>query len=124
LREAPIGDERLPDDVIATYRRFVEAFEEASRRGRTGEDLTQGHSRMGDLKARAVQDMFPAMAKEHLTELRTVLRNSDDDEQRAMAAYMIGYLPDKRSVVNDLQFALKDADAGVRANAVRALTAI
>lgn len=124
LREPPDGEETLPQEITDTYRRFLEAFEDASRRGVTDEDLTQGHSRMADLRARAIQDMFPALARTHMNELRSVLHNSEDEEQRAIAAYVIGYSPEKGSIVNDLQFALKDADSGVRVNAVRNLMAL
>ena len=124
LREPPEGDEKLPEEVLSTYRRFLETFEAAARRGSTAEDLTQGYSRMADPTARAIQDMFPALAKEHLAELRAVLHNAGDEEQRATAAYVIGYAPDKKAIVNDLQYLLKDADAGVRANAARNLVAL
>jgi HEAT repeat protein len=67
--------------------------------------------------------MFPAMATDHTSALRAVLHDSDDEADRAIAAYVIGYSPDQRGVVNDLQFALRDPDPGVRINAARALTA-
>ncbi len=124
IREPPSGEETLPAEITAAYRRFLEAFEAAARRGSTDEDLTQGHSRMADATVRAIQDMFPALAADHLAELRAVLHNAADEEQRATAAYVIGYAPDKKAIVNDLQFALKDADAGVRTNAARNLTAL
>jgi HEAT repeats len=120
---------QIPPDVLSTYRRFQETRSEAIRlalsSGRdTAEDLTQGHSRMADPNARAVQDMFPALVKDHLNELRAVLRQSPDDDQRAIAAYVIGYAPQKKQIVDDLQYALRDSDPDVRANACRALVAI
>jgi hypothetical protein len=124
IREPPEGDERLPSEITGAYARFLEAVEKAGRRGNTGEDLTQGYSRIADLSARAIQDMFPVMAKDHMAELRAVLRNSDDEQQRASAAYVIGYAADRKTVVNELQFALRDADPGVRANATRGLVAL
>jgi len=78
---------------------------------------------MADPDARAIQAKFPDLAKEHLAALRDVLRNSGDEEQRAIAATVIGYAPRKADVMNDLQYALKDADSVVRANAARSLTA-
>ena len=124
IREPPVGEEKLPDEIVTTYRRFLELRETAVRRGSSEEDLTQGYSRMADASARAVQDMFPALAADHLAELRAVLRDAEDEDQRATAAYVIGYAPDKKAVINDLQFALKDADSGVRTNAARGLTAL
>jgi len=124
LREAPEGDMRLPEKIGAEYRGFVEASAAASRAHITAEDLTQGHARSADPSTRMIQDRFPLFATEHLAELRDVLRNSSDEEQRATAAYIIGYAPNKLDVINDLQYALKDADAGVRINATRSLVAI
>ncbi len=124
LRDPPDAEIALPEEVTAAYRRFMEAFSAAVRRGETEEDLTQGHSRMRDQNSRAVQDMFPGLAARHLEELRNVLRNSGDEDQRATAAYIIAYLDDKKEVIDDVQFALKDSDARVRQNAAHALMAM
>jgi hypothetical protein len=124
LREAPEGDMKLPEVMVTEYRNFVEAAAAAARSHIVAEDLTQGHARSADPETRKIQDRFPLFATEHLAELRDVLKNSADEDQRAIAAYIIGYAPNKRDVVNDLQYALKDADAGVRANATRSLVAI
>src|SRR6185369_9057570 len=96
----------------------------AVRRGSTAEDLTRGHSLMADPLAREIQLQFPAVADKNLPQLRAVLRNSSDDEQRAIAASLIGYAPKKDQITADLQFALRDADPGVRGNAARALVAL
>jgi hypothetical protein len=53
-----------------------------------------------------------------------VLQNSYDAEQRAAAAWIIGYAPDKQLVIDDLLYATRDPDDGVRNNAMRALGAI
>lgn len=124
IREAPEGDMKLPEVMVKEYRNFVEAAAAAARHNIVAEDLTQGHARSADPETRKVQDRFPLFATDHLAELRDVLRNSSDEDQRAIAAYIIGYAPNKRDVINDLQYALKDADAGVRANATRSLVAI
>ena len=124
LREPPEKEVTLPEEIVSTYDRFLEAAQTAARRGSTGEDLTHGHPLMADGAARAVQEMFPALADEHLAQIRDVLRNSDDEAQRAMAAYVLVYASRKADIVNDLQFGLKDADAGVRNNAARSLVAL
>lgn len=120
LREAPDGDLALPEDIRKTYQRFIDA----SRPGQRGEDLTEGHALSSNPEAREIQEQFVPIAKQYLPELRHILRDSSDEEQRAIAAYVIGYYEDKKFIVDDLQFALKDADAGVRANAVRGLKAL
>jgi hypothetical protein len=124
LREAPEGEVTLAPDITALYRRYFDAFEQAVRRGSTAEDLTHGHSLMADPLVREIQLQFPALAETHLGELRNVMRNSADDEQRAIATFLIGYAPKKDQVAEDLQFALRDADPGVRANAARAIVAL
>ena len=124
FHSAPGGDASLPQDVTDTYRKFVEAVREAARRGSTAEDLTNGHSLMADPDARELQMRFADFAGAHLPQLRDVLRDSADEEQRAMAAAIIGYAPNKRDVVNDLEYAMQDPDASVRSNALRALNAI
>ncbi|MBV9400042.1 MAG: hypothetical protein JO062_18840 [Bryobacterales bacterium] len=124
LRDPPEGDSKLPDEVLAAYRRFQEVFNDAVRRGSTAEDLTEGYSRMADQTARAVQDMFPSVAEQHLEDLRMVLHDSEDEDQRAAAVYIIGYAPDKKVALTEMQFAMKDADPGVRDIAARGLMAL
>jgi len=124
LRETPEGEVTLTPEIMALYRRYFDAFETAVRRGSTAEDLTHGHSLMADPLVREIQLQFPGVVETHLGDLRNVLRNSADDEQRAIAAFLIGYAPKKDQVAEDLQFALRDADPGVRANAARAIVAL
>jgi len=124
LREPPEGAAVLPEEIVTAYSRFLDAAHDASRRGTTDEDLTHGHPLMADGAARAVQEMFPALADSHLAEIREVLRSSEDESQRAMAAYVLVYATRKSGIVNDLQYALKDADSGVRNNAARSLVAL
>jgi len=124
LRTAPAGDATLPPEIVAEYTQLLTALENAARRGSTGEDLTHGHPLMADPDARAIQERFAGFTAAHLPQVREVLRNSADTEQRAMAATLIGYAPDKKAVVGDLEFAVQDPDEGVRASAMRALNAI
>jgi len=120
----PSGDAVLPDDVAEIYHQFLDAVREAAHRGSTAEDLTSGHSLMADPAARLLQFQFADFAGAHLPLLRDVLRDSGDEEERAMAATLIGYAPDKKDVVNDLENAMQDPDEAVRSNALRALSAI
>lgn len=124
LHTAPEADLDLPEEITATYHQFLSAVNEAVRRGNTAEDLTHGHSLMSDPDARAVQLKFVDLADRYTKELQNILRNSGDEEQRAIAAYVIGYAPQKRLIVDDLQYALQDADETVRGNAVRAMAAL
>ncbi|HTM49592.1 MAG TPA: HEAT repeat domain-containing protein [Bryobacteraceae bacterium] len=124
FRSAPDGDVRLPGDVVAAYKQFLTALEAAGRSGTVAEDLRSGHSLMADPDARRLQERFAVLAGQQLPVLREVLRNSADEEHRAIAAYVIGYAPRKREVVDDLQLAIQDPDDAVRHNAMRALAAI
>jgi hypothetical protein len=124
FRSAPSGDAVLPDDVADIYQRFLDAVRDAARRGSTAEDLTSGHSLMADPAARLLQFQFADFAGAHLSLLQDVLRDSNDEDQRAMAATIIGYAPNKNDVVNDLENAMQDPDESVRSNALRALNAI
>lgn len=124
FRSPPAGDVVLPQELIETYDNFLAAVAKAAAQGRATEDLTAGHSMMDDPDARAFQPRFLAFAADHLDWLRQVLRQGPEPEQRAIAAAVIGYAPDKAKVIDDLQFALQDPDDAVRANALRSLTAI
>lgn len=124
LRSAPAGDAVLPADLVANYRQFLDAVERAATQGNAAEDLTAGHSLMADPRARAFQEQFAAFAASHIELLRGVLRNASEPEERAIAAAVIGYAPRKQDVVDDLQYAVEDPDEGVRANAIRSLSAI
>ena len=103
FRSEPTGEARLPGDVVDDYRRFLVALEAAARAGNAGEDLRSGHSLMADPACRLLQLRFAVIAERQLPLLREALRTSSDSEHRAIAAYIIGYAPKKRDVVNDLQ---------------------
>lgn len=124
FRFPPGSSVSLDQDIVDVYRRFLEEFEGAARKGDVPEDLTRGHPLAANPSLRAFQERFAAYAESHLKTLRDVLRNAADEEQRAMAAYVIGYAPRKGDVVNDLQYALQDPNDSVRHNAIRALSAI
>jgi hypothetical protein len=120
----PVGEDRLPHELMDSYRQYLGAVQRAAMQGNAVEDLSAGHSMMADADARAYQEQFVHFAQEHLDLLRTVVRNASEDEERAAAAAVIGYAPNKTAVLNDLQYALQDPDEAVRANAIRCLTAI
>jgi hypothetical protein len=124
FRTAPTGDVRLPEEMIDTYRKFLDAADRAARAGKALEDLSSGNALMADPAGRGLQQRFAAYASEQTALLRDVLRNSADEEHRAIAAYIIGYAPDKKTIVNDLQVAVQDPEGNVRHNAMRSMAAI
>ena len=124
LRAPPHGPATLPEEVVDTYHAFGKALHAAVLKGDAGDDLSQGHSLMKNSEARAVQERFLILAKRHLEILRTVLRSSVDGNQRAIAANVLGYVSDKRSVLDDLLYAVRDPADNVRNNTTRAIGAI
>ena len=124
LRTPPQGDAKLPEELSGPYQELVAAIEKAARRGSTAEDLTHGHPLAADPDARAVQERFVDLVPKHLAEIRDVLRNSADADQRAVAATLVGYAHEKSAVVGDLEYAMQDPDESVRAAAMSALSAI
>jgi hypothetical protein len=124
LRPAPDGAIRLSDDVVMTGQRFDEAHRMAILRGILSEDISQGHSLMSDSIARRIQMRYIEIAARDLDTLRTVLRTSASADHRALAAEILGYAPNKQSVVDDLVYAMRDPSVGVRNNATRALALI
>ena len=120
----PEGNAALPREILDTYADFLTAVARGAARGNTGEDFTAGYEMMDDPEARSLQPRFLAFAADHFDWLRDVLRNSADPSQRAAAAAIIGYGADKQQVAGELQYAIGDPDSAVRANAMRALSAI
>lgn len=124
FRPEPMADVYLSASTIASYTAFLTVLERAARSGPVTENLSEGHELSSDAGARTLQEGFIAIAREDQATLQNALRNSVDAYHRACAAYLLGYSPAKAAVVEDLQFALRDPDEAVRANAIRALTAI
>jgi hypothetical protein len=124
FKPEPSGDAALPEPVSDSNRFLLAALERAARAGPVSENLLNGHALSSDPAVRAIQERLQYLAADHLDRIRQVLRESGDASQRAAAAYVIGYAPTKRLVVEDLQSAMRDPDESVRANAMRSLTAI
>jgi hypothetical protein len=115
---------RLPAEVEAEYQAFLGAVALAVRQGNTDEDFSAGYSLMNHSGAKVHQLHFVELAERYSSEIRNVLRGSADNEQRAMAAYLLGYAPDKSAAAAELQYAVRDPDSTVRNNAMRALAAL
>jgi hypothetical protein len=124
-RTPPTNEElKLPDEIRNEWLEFITSVETLARKGDDREDLTKGYSLMADADVRHSQEQFLKLADQHFALLREVLRNAADEEQRGIAAYMIGYGPDRKAVASELQFAMQDPDSTVRNNAMRGLMAL
>jgi hypothetical protein len=121
FRVAPTGNVRLAVDVVQAGEDYSKAFWNAVQRGDVGEDDSQGHALLHDQPTRAVQERLVRYAARDLKELRQVLRDASDPEQRALAAEVLGYVAHKQDVVDDLVYGMGDPYAGVRNNAMRAM---
>jgi hypothetical protein len=125
---APTGDVSLPTALFEDYRKLLDNVG-ASIRGRNAdEDLTNGFSLMADPESRDLQLTFVPAVEANLTLIDKVLRQSADPEQRSAAAYLLQYGPRGPHLfqvsLDALQYALRDREDIVRANAIRALHAI
>lgn len=100
----PSGSATLPDDLLDQYRDYLSAV-----------------ARSRKTESQRLEGTFTEFAAGQLDLLRDVLRNGSEPDQRAVAAVVIGFAPKKSDVVNDLQYALQDADDAVRTNAARSL---
>ncbi|MBZ2187008.1 MAG: HEAT repeat domain-containing protein [Bryobacter sp.] len=122
IREEPkIEGLALPEDVAKVYDELIAATGEATRRGATAEDWSQGFALLEDADARAIQVRLPALAEDHQAVLRKILKDSADPDGRRIAAALLGYGPKAQSIIDDLQLALRDPDGEVRAAALRSL---
>jgi hypothetical protein len=124
----PTGDVALPADLFADYRAFLDEVAGSIRGRNADEDLTQGYSLMEDPECRRLQQLFIPVVAANLALVDRVLRESADPEQRAAAAYLLQYGPREpraiKTIVNGLQYGLRDDDDNVRENAMRALKAV
>ena len=121
---APTGQVLLPEAILEGYAAFETAFTQAMQAGDFAEDDTAGHQLMHFPAARAAQERFVPLAARHRAVLTSVLHQSVNQEHRAIAAQVLAYLPDKRTIVPDLVRATRDPYSTVRNNAVRALALI
>lgn len=124
----PQGTETLAEDILNNYHAFLEAVPISIRGKSADEDFTAGYSLMADIETRSIQEKFRALTARDLLLIDRVLRQSADPEQRAAAAYILQYTPrgphTTKIMVDALQYALRDREEMVRANAMRALKAV
>jgi hypothetical protein len=119
---APKGTARLSATALDIYRQVDAAFLRAMQRGASGEDDSKGYLLSSDDAAlRAKQLAMHEYAARHEDEIRAVLRSSADNEQRQIAAELLGYTNQSKQQIADLVWASHDPDEGVRNNATRAL---
>jgi hypothetical protein len=124
----PQGTETLAHDILDNYHAFLDSLPASIREKGADEDFTAGYSLMADSETRAIQEKFRPLLARDLLLIDRVLRESADPEQRTAAAYILQYTPrgphTTKIMVDALQYALRDREENVRANAMRALKAV
>lgn len=115
------NDIKLPTEITSVYDSVNDLTIVAIQHGEADEDDSNGHSLITYLPARKLQEKFIKYADANLNLLREVLKTSKYDEQRAVAATVIGYYHNKAEIIKDLLEAVTDADQNVRNNATRAI---
>ena len=121
FRNNPRGAIRLPADIIALRDEWMTAFSAGVVSDELKEDDSQGHALFSMPAMQPAQNRFQAFAIASTARLREVLHHSSDDAHRALAAQILAYAPDKRTVIPDLVFAMTDPSPHVRNDAMRAL---
>lgn len=117
----PTGDAALPPEILETAAELEAVSMASIRDGDSREDWSEGHALAMNPAVRALQERYLVYAEQHRDALVEVLHNSDDGEQRAVAATVIGYASDKQTVIPELEQAVLDSSYNVRNNAIRAL---
>ena len=124
----PTEDIALPRSLLDSYHTFLDEVAGSIRGRNADEDLTQGYSLMADPACRKFQQSFLVTVAADLPTVDRTLRESADPEQRAASAYLLQYGPrgphTTKTIVDGLQYGLRDRDDAVRENAVRALKAV
>ena len=124
----PTGDVTLAPGLADKYRDFLDAVSGSIRGRNADEDLTNGYSLMADPECRNLQQDFIPLVARDLALVGQVVRESADPDQRAAAAYLLQYGPraahSSKTIVDALQYALRDQEETVRENAMRALKAV
>jgi hypothetical protein len=112
FRVPPSGTATLPEELMTRYRKYSGALSRAEADGAANPAI------------RRDREYFRVYAASHILKLRAELRTGSDPEQRAAAVTVIASASSKKTVLDDLLFALQDPDDGVRTNAIRELAAI
>jgi hypothetical protein len=120
LTVPPTGAVKLDAEGLARVQKSEEALLPAVRSG-AAEDDSQGYALSADPALRAAQLAMRDYAIHHTKQILEVLKSSSDVASRQAAAELLGYDRQSPAQIEALVAASRDADAGVRNNATRAL---
>ena len=117
----PTGDAVLPPKILETAGEIDTVSMASISAGDNREDWSEGHALAMNPDVRALQESYLIYAEQYRDALVDVLHGSADNEQRAIAATVIGYASSKKAVIPELEHAVFDSSSKVRNNAIRAL---
>ncbi len=119
----PAGQQRFPEEVVSLYRDALNLILESLQKpgAAVSEDRSKGYALSAYPPLRTKQLAMRDYATHNENLIRQILQESADNEQRAIAAQLLGYADRSEQQVRDLVQATRDPDDGVRNNAVRAL---
>lgn len=120
----PSGTARLPKKILDLYERFMQTLNESVQKGDFAEDRAKGYALSAYPPLRSVQMEMRAYAVAHAATLRSVLETSAEDQQRIVAAQVLGYARQSGSQLVSLAKATRDSNGTVRNNATRALVVL
>lgn len=124
LRNSPGLKIKLPDSYNYAYSAFMKRQNDAILLGQSDDDWSNGHSMIKYAPARRIQQRYLRWANSDFAYLQKILHFSVYQRQRATAVQIIAYNDDKRRVIQELLYALRDESDEVRNNAIKALSAI
>ncbi len=119
FRSTPSGPAVLPDDIVAAHKEYVELYQQAVR---TGGNAPAAGVASGGAGVRSLQARFIEFAARNAPLLRRVIEESSDPEQRAAAADLAGFAPERQAAIDALQTALRDPEPAVRRSALGGLS--
>jgi hypothetical protein len=119
-RDAPHGSATLPAAIIEAHADVVRGMETAVRT-QASEDHSRGYALSSEPALRRAQQLLHQRAVASVSDLYRVLEAASDPDQRAIAAFALGYAAVSEKQIAALSNASTDPDGDTRNNAVRAL---
>lgn len=97
---APAGDIALPESLVSLYTRLQERQQDNFRQGRANqEDVKQGYLDYSEPEMHALAQELAAAVPPHRATLLAALAEDKDAEDRARAATLLHWAPDKESSI-------------------------
>jgi len=118
--DAPRGSATLPASIIEAHAGVMGALEKAVRI-QASEDHSRGYALSSEPALRRAQQLLHQRAVASGSDLYRVLEAASDPDQRAIAAFALGYAGVSEKQIAALSKASSDPDGATRNNAVRAL---